>query len=460
MKKVNLVKSGNSTTVEDILYINAIFSPSFECLVEVLPNYRNSMNNMHKTKVVNKFISETRVNQEDFKSIGVVHKTVDPNDLIKARNLYHAHNLVAGQLSHPEAWGMLPIADSLSFTIEASKDELNRLSGYLSSKSSWSKSGLIVKPAVKSKENKKKEKKYKEESRIRNLYKNTKHIFIKGCSSPIYISYGLKGTARAVKQRPVRISFNPARFSGKDLKMIFSKLREAKIFNNFSSSLLDANVTRLDMAVDLIGVVTPMVIIDSIKVENYTFWPKEDNTDALFAKTLYVGSELTSHFVIYDKNEKKIDLCQKHVCSLIGPDNKPIDVTRIERVYKPQKNGTTLKLKDLANAPYIFKAAQVYSPLAYRELDSLKAKNRALRVGVFQAMLELSASAYEFEFNDDLSGEKRRIKLGNKQQIRTLSLKTVRKHMERYKVNINEVWFKERQKKLLAYILKQIISGI
>lgn len=243
--------------------------PAIECedftnINETIAKYRKESNKLLSVNMLNRASIKYSVQHHIISALAVSHERSHQNASTELDYLTQYYLLTADQLNNPENWQLYPILDGLSFTLNASDGELKRLEQFFDVKNE--NPVLKITGAAKPKKGKKSAKgtgklSYKEESEERNLYKkNVKvHLINEDCD-PLYVSLGLKGEKHTHKMRPIRFSFNPARFEGKQLRKLFQQIREADVFNDFNKTLSGANVTRVDIAIDLIGVPTPMII--------------------------------------------------------------------------------------------------------------------------------------------------------------------------------------------------------
>ncbi|WP_348727863.1 hypothetical protein [Rheinheimera texasensis] len=447
---------------EDFTYIN-----------ESIAKYRKESNKLLSVNMLNRASIKHCVQPHIINALAISHERSHQNASTNPHYLTQNHLLIADQLNNPVNWQLYPTVDGLSFTLDASDTELKRLERFFNVKNKHPK--LKMKKDVKSKKGKKSEKgsvmlSYEEEIKERNLYKKTVQVHLrKEDCEHMRVSLGLKGDKKKNKMRPVRFSFNPARFKGKQLRKLFQLIREADVFNDFNKTLSDANVTRVDIAIDLIGVPTPMIIATQGTAVHYSSHPKpgtEENDEKPFVETMYSGAPKKSHFTLYSKVDKQEQRKQTHVVIIKGPDEKPLSLVRGERVYKPQHSGSKFKLKDLEKAPSLFKSLKFYSPLAYCRLDE-DDKGYALKFGYPLSQMVKNSDWSElskFFSKKELELKKRTAPDGTpllekrESQERRLAKKKMLKELTPFELPINHEWFEEKQRKFLKKILELMFN--
>lgn len=451
----------------------AIECEDFASINESIAKYRKESNKLLSVNMLNRASIKHCVQPHIINALAVSHERSHQNASTDPRYLTQYHLLISDQLNNPENWQLYPTVDALSFTLDASDAELKRLKQFFNAKNEHSM--LKITGAGKPKKGKKRAKgtgklSYKEEIKERNLYKKTVKVHLRNedCD-PLYVSLGLKGDKNKNKMRPVRFSFNPARFKGKQLRKLFQLIREANVFDDFNKTLSDANVTRVDIAIDFIGVPTPMIIATQGTAVHYSSHPKpgtEENDEKPFVETMYSGAPEKSHFTLYSKVDKQEQRKQTHVVIIKGPDEKPLSLARGERVYKPQHSGSTFKLKDLEKAPSLFKSLRFYSPIAYCRLDE-DDKGYALKFGYPLSQMVKNSDWSElskFFPKKELELKKRTAPDGTpvlekrQSQERRLAKKKMLKELAPFELPINHEWFEENQRKLLKKILELMLN--
>lgn len=450
----------------------AIQCEDFSNINESLVTYRKSSNKLLSVDMLNRKFAKHSIHQHIINALTISHERSHQNASTATHYLAHYHLLLADQLNNPRNWGLYPTVDGLSFTLDVTDQELKRLNSFFD-KENTEHPKLKITGAGKAKKgakNAKGKQSYKEEMQERSLYAKTVKVFLKDedCD-PIYVSVGLKGKRGSAKMRPLRISLNPARFTGKQLKKLFKQIRKAQVFNDFDETLLSANVTRLDVAIDFIGVPTPMIIATQGTAVHYSSHPKPgtvENDEKLFVETMYGGDPQKSHFTIYSKVDKQEQRNQMHVVIIKGPDTVPLSIVRFERVYKPQHSGGNLRLQDLADAPCFLKSLKLYSPLAYSRLDEIE-EFQALKHGYVTSQMEKNSQWSEiskFFPKEKIVLKQRTLPDGmtvlEKRQSQELRLAKTKmlKELAQYELPVNYDWFAKKQNKLLKKILKLMLN--
>lgn len=378
----------------------------------------------------------------DLKSLASVCKEKPFTVSATNKSLFHYHNLVLSQLANPAQWLHIPIVDSLSFTARASKAELIRLTKALETK--------LITDRLNIRPRKKCSKEYAEEKKIRNYYKKTVGIRYRtdrGLSEPIYFSFGLKTKDNNLSLKPLRFSYNPARFEPETLEKIFEALSELKLFDCLLKTLQKAVITRVDLAIDTVGIPVPMLIVGQANVCKYKTYTNHAHIDYgdINAATQYIGGIDKTHILIYDKVLKQLVKEQKHITVLLSPEGNPFVLSRYEWCYKPQgNNGRKIKLKNLHKVTYMFRGKKFFSPLLYREFG--KDKQTFLEDGVLNTLAKQSKYIA-------VPNKPRPIKpdsVQKKQQYRMGQINIMLKKLEKYKLHIDHDWFKAQQTRTLT----------
>lgn len=451
----------------------AIQCEDFTSINESIAIYRKESNKLLSVNMLNRASIKHCVQPHIINALAISHERSHQNASTNPHYLTQNHLLIADQLNNPVNWQLYPTVDALSFTLDASDAELQRLRLFFNAKNEHPM--LKITGAGKPKKGYKRAKgsgklSYKEEIKERNLYEKTVkvHLINEDCD-PLYVSLGLKGEKPTYNMRPVRFSFNPARYKGKQLRKLFQQIREADVFDDFNKTLSDANVTRVDIAIDLIGVPTPMIIATQSTVVHYSSHPKpgtEENDEKPFVETMYSGDVENSHFTHYSKVDKQEQRKQTHVVIIKGPDKNPLSIVRSEWVHKPQHSGSKSKLKDLAKTPCFLKGKRYYSPLAYCRLDE-DDKGYALKFGYPVSQMEKNSkwselskffSKEELVLKTHIARDGTVVLEKPKSRNRRLAKTKMLKELTPFELPINREWFEEKQRKLLKKILELMFN--
>jgi hypothetical protein len=354
---------------------------------------------------------------------------------------------------------MFPIVDSLNLTLAATEEEVKRAIKFFNDNEATKGTQIRVKYV---------EDNRKRDRRVKSRYLKKRHVWLEGePNKRIYLWTGLVGGQTDLTPRPIRISLNPSVFTGSALRNLFSAINDTNVFDNFWESLADANITRVDLAADLIGVPTPTLIFNTPRCMHYDYEKKRKNSveeqenKKEYLQTQYAGNKSTSHFKAYDKVKKKEEKNQKHVCTINGPDSQPLYYTRIERVIKLQSNGSNRKFKDLVGLPHMFKEVQFYSPTAFKELG--ECQYDALETGFLFSLFKTYEKTHGLsaELLEQTIKKKKTLpeykNLSEKQILHKLKksmFSEMHTQIERYKLTFASAWFEERQRIILRNILK------
>ncbi len=319
--------------------------------------------------------------------------------------------------SDPLAHGTLPIIDNIAFTLDVSDKQLKKL-----------KRALKTKTFI--------EFKLKKSGPTFNLKNNQERysdfaMFSFGKGKLIMLYWGLSEPIRAARptQRLMKISFNPARFTSEEITYFFTWLKESKIFN-YRKVIRNANVTRIDTALDLFGFHLCNLIIDKPQVNIIDYVENISCDGEIVVGTIKLGSPKDSNVTAYDKQHKLVGNNDSAIALIVYSNGELVAITRIERKYKPA-DGKPIVLANLDNVPYFLTDVHIYSPTILRELTS---KERTIvRTNGFADWLFVQCSDERRDFINEL--------------------------LPRYLLYVNHESLYSAQKKQLAY-LKQLIINV
>ena len=434
---------------------NTIDVSNFSNINNILAVFRARNNRIHPLDCVNNKIRACNISDTDIHALKQSHRQGMDAVSIKDKHLHYYHTLLTSQLSDPQAWGMFPVVDSLNLTLDATETEVKRALKFFENNDRKEHSQIRVKHVEIDKDR---------DRRSKSRYLKKRHVWLDGIpNQKLYISIGLVGGKSKPEEREIRISLNPSRFTGNHLKKLLTAINDTKVFNDFWHLLANANITRLDLAVDFIGVPTPILIFNSPRCTKYDYAKKRDPDDEAkdYLQTQYVGKRSSSHYKAYDKVKKKQEKNQKHVCTLQGPDKLPVYYTRLERVIKVQANGTNRKFKDMVGSPFMFKEIQFFSPTTFRELK--ERQHDALEKGFLYTLLEDYQIAHgltedQLQHTLDTKMQQPKYAVMSHKQLLTALYKDMFHQMnaqlERHKLTFNYDWFESRQKTILKNVLK------
>lgn len=262
------------------------------------------------------------------------------------RNIFHIDLLLSSQLANPKKHLVHPIIDQLWFTLPATKQELKKLK-------------LLVRERGYRRFCKLKSFSLSGKNETKEKYFDCWHfIFSAKPDHRIEVLHGLSDNNE--RQNAIKIAFNPARFTSKEIKSFFSWIRRNHVFCDYSNTMQKSNVTRLDIATDIIGLSTPMFLATNKASKYVDFFPVLSAGNKL-VQTQVLGNPEFSHFDVYSRNHK---LISKNISGmlLMNEVNSPIPITRVERCWRPQKSNTPISVSKLELSPNAWKQIDVYSP--------------------------------------------------------------------------------------------------
>ena len=123
-----------------------------------------------------------------------------------------------------------------------------------------------------------------------------------------------------------------------------------------------ANVTRLDIAMDMVGIPLPYLLIDrpNIQIRNYYLNAKARRP---CVGTQKFGCPNSTCFHAYNKVQKYCDIGPFHIPLLAyKKGGKYLPMSRVERVFRPADT-IPISLGQLERAPYFLKGTVFYSPM-------------------------------------------------------------------------------------------------
>jgi hypothetical protein len=265
-------------------------------------------------------------------------------------------------LENPVHSGFIPFCDLLAFTIDINEKQLQKLGKsfrQFSDKAfNQSKKCRLVREDM------------PDSPEFFTFYSK----FSFGKDKHIYVFWGLSEKVRKMRpdHRLLKISFNPARLNREELITFFNWLKNCRIFN-YQKLMRTANVTRVDIAADLIGVHLKNVIADKPKVSFINYYLNQVAQDRCFVGTLEFGKPERSKSLFYDKVFKLLKLGNPEI-KLPVFHNTYVPITRIERRMK-MRDFKQLKLFQLKNSPYFLNDTEIYSPSILR-LFKTKQRNK------------------------------------------------------------------------------------
>lgn len=190
-------------------------------------------------------------------------------------------------------------------------------------------------------------------------------IFQNAQGSKIYLYWGLheKVKEQRPNQRLVKVTLNPARHSPAEITEFFSWFKGI-IGKNADQLMREANVTRLDIALDIPGVYVPYLLVDrpNSPLRNYNL-----NESAIqpVVGTQKFGASNSSCFHAYNKVQKLIDVgpCFIPLLAYNADPLKLIPITRIERVFRFADSKKPKALSNIQKASYFLDGTNFYSPI-------------------------------------------------------------------------------------------------
>jgi hypothetical protein len=264
-------------------------------------------------------------------------------------------------LNNPIHTGFIPFCDALAFTIDAKEKQIKKLQTtfkqFEHKEFKQTKKCRLVREDL------------PDSPEFFTFYSK----FSFGKDKHIYVFWGLSDKVR--KQRPdhrlLKISFNPARFNRDELIIFFDWLKSCRLFN-YQKLMRSANVTRVDVAADLVGIHVKDILADKEKVHFFDYYPKEDSLSP-FVQTQEIGNPERSKSLLYDKVFKLLGLGNPDITLPIF-QNSYVPIARYERRIK-LRDFKALSLSKLQDCPYFLDQTTIYSPSILRQLTPEQRKS-------------------------------------------------------------------------------------
>lgn len=185
--------------------------------------------------------------------------------------------------------------------------------------------------------------------------------FVNSNNEEIRLLWGLhkKVREKRPKQRLMKVVLNPARHTTEEIREFFAWLKN--VIGQEGKPLLEvANVTRLDIAMDIHGVPIQYLLIDRPNVKKRGFHANIKSKKGLVG-TQMMGSFKSSGTRAYNKVRKYRDAGPYYVDLLVYNDDRYLPVSRVERVLRPADT-VSVMLGELEKAPYFLKGTEFYQP--------------------------------------------------------------------------------------------------
>ena len=350
-KKVS-TKLYNTTEDSDSIprYIKLLLTQSSNNYLENMAYYSASTNKLNNIDWYMQTISNT--NSE------LMVKTETKNwfshkpdsQAVSQFKLSRLHSFLTLFFSNPLAFGSSPFVDMLYLTIDVNEDELKAL------KASHLKQLPECLSLIK-------QGKAEVLANYKDVYKRFAMLSF-GRDDKILLLWGLhpEVAAKRSDQNLLKITLNPARHTESELQALFRWLKKA-IGKNAKRKLLNSNVTRLDIALDIVGLHLPELLVDQTACTEYDYFLNE-SADEEVVGTQRIGSPQTSHLRAYNKLQKLIDEGPRDIPLLSFKEVpfQPIQISRLERVRKPHDSGGLKLIQLVYCLPYFLKGTKVYCP--------------------------------------------------------------------------------------------------
>lgn len=365
-----------------------------------LIGYRNYANTFHQT---NHFFC-MKINEQLISDLRDAHESLENCNTFES--IKHQSNTLKAQLLTPWVLDNNPVIDSISFTIASTKEEATELSKIIQSGNFSQKNFHYSK--INTDGNKRP---YKFSLKIKSKFNKGAFLFI----------YMIKNSSDK-DARHIRISFNPAKTGELFISQFFGALNRTRIIQSLREKIDDANITRLDVALDLVFFQIPFLVCETRQTVAEQDMPEQVPSARKYLESIYYGPIERTHTIIYDKALKYISRGHK---TLTIDGKTYANITRIERVFKPQKGGGNIKLIEIHRFPCFLDGHKFYDP-------------------IFLRYVEEEQIAFIREFGYPLA------------ECKYPELRTLR---EPYYMPINKTWFTEKQTEALLLLRNRMLSA-
>lgn len=288
-------------------------------------------------------------------------------------------------LADPLAFGAIPFVDMLYLTIDVPETIVSKLPMAIKSYSGE----LLERKKMGAK-------KLLEKDTNKDAYLSVASFFNRN-DSEIRLYWGLheKVREKRPKQRLVKVSFNPARHTVEEIQEFFRWLKTVIGVMKGRKLLKIANVTRLDIAMDIYGAPIQYLMIDRPRVKIRDFHANEKSKKERFVGTQKFGRPDSNCFHAYNKARKYRDVGPGFVKLLVYNTNRGyLPVSRVERVFRPADT-KPISLGNLEEAPYFLKGTEFYKPKYLRCLPNQNDKRLVEKYGFSYWLHEKNKKQWE-----------------------------------------------------------------
>jgi hypothetical protein len=282
------------------------------------------------------------------------------NERLNHFRLLELGRYLSAILMNPLEYGAIPFVDMLYLTIDVPESVVSTLS--MAIKSVPTEHFKLFKTGT---------------TKVLKNYKDMYQrfaMFENQVSSKIIVYWGIHPEVREKrpKQRLVKISLNPARHSPADITAFFEWFKT--LLGDDAQQIMEvANVTRLDIAMDLIGVPLPYLLVDrtNVKLRSYYLNEKAKKSRLGMGRC---GSPKSNRSYVYNKLRKYLDLGPFNVDLLVYDTAKKhyVPISRLERVFKFADSKNPISLAQLEKAPYFLKSTVFYNPMILMFLNATR----------------------------------------------------------------------------------------
>jgi len=280
------------------------------------------------------------------------------NERLNHFKLLELGRYLSAILMNPLEYGAIPFVDMLYLTIDVPESVVSSLS--MAMKSVPTEHFKLYKTGT---------------TKVLKNYKDVYQrfaMFDNQMSSKIIVYWGIHPEVREErpKQRLVKISLNPARHSPAEITAFFGWFKS--LLGDDAQQIMEvANVTRLDIAMDLIGVPLPYLLVDRTNNRLRGFILNE-KTNNRRVGTQRLGSIRSNRSIAYNKLRKYLDKGPYYVDLLVYDTAKKryVPISRLERVFKFADSKKPICLGQLEKAPYFLKSTVFYNPMILMFLNA------------------------------------------------------------------------------------------
>lgn len=371
-------------------YLNLFTADEF---IKNIIQYHQCSNLIHSLNHFELRIAKSRMGQFTDRYIKDHSINFQSDHMFADSQLVALDSYIKAYLQDPVSYGAHPFVDTLHFTLGVTEKIVVELRQIVKTIPKTRFKLCATGPTKQIKNNKEAFERY---AKFRN-----------SLGADITLYWGMKDAVRVKRKnhRLAKISLNPSRFSKEELSTFFCWLK-SNFGENGDKIISSANVTRVDIAMDMVGVYIPYLLLErsgNTLIDVYHNIIQGMNRIG----TVTLGSKKSSCTRVYDKMRKLLECGPKFIPLLrYAYSLQPFHITRIERQIKPADSTPFLLIDMAKKAQFFLLDTDIYSPLILGHLASDDLKHvwengfsHWLRSGGKQKLDEELLNSYKLQLN-------------------------------------------------------------